>query len=79
MRVKLSEIHSEVPLFSNPAYNVLKCLKSWRQICSVLQNKKGIVLWIGEQWDIKIKLGQFSMNPNKLVVPGKLLELHAEV
>ena len=33
---KLSEIHSKVPMFSNPGDKVLKCVKTRGQICPVI-------------------------------------------
>ena len=33
---KLSEIHSKVPMFSNPGDKVQKCVKTRRQICPVI-------------------------------------------
>ena len=75
MPEKFSELHSRVRFFSNPGDKVLKCKIQGDKSVPYFNKETNIVPWIGEQWDFAMYFWQFSMLPNILVVPGKLLKL----
>ena len=75
---KLSEIHSKVRFFSNPGDKVLKCKIRGDKSVPYFTKKTNIVPWIGEQSDFAMYFWKFSMHPDILDVPGKLLKLRSD-